>query len=1142
MSKSPSVYGPIYEVKKLMQAAGWKLRNLGWIRTIFVVLAAILLVTITQITLAQTLVSGDLTGTVTDPSNAVVPNATVTLKNNATGQTQTRTTNAQGFYRFPLLTPGAYTVTITAPSFQSASQTVTVTVGQATTANVQLALGSASQTVEVTAQAPVVQSENGNVSTTFNAAQVSLAPNPGNDLSYIAQSAPGAVMNTQAGYGNFSTFGLPGTSNLFTVNGQNENDPYLNLNNSGATNLLLGNNDVQEATIVNNGYTGQYGGLAGANVNYVTKAGANAWHGNASYWWNGRVMNANNYFNNQSGSPRPFVNDNQWAASIGGPIKKDSTFFFVNTEGLRVLLPTSTETRIPNPQFQAATLANLAAVSPAQIPFYQQIFRLYNGAPGAQNAVNDLPNGGCTSDFTVAGFGAAGSPCAVEFQSTAGNFTHEWLLSGRLDQNIGANDRAFIHFRTDHGVQATYTDPINSVFNAQSTQPQYEGQLNETHTFGANTVNQFILSGSWYSAIFKPADLAAATTLSPFRLNFSGTAFYTLGRNLELWPQGRNVTQYQIVDDVSHTHGRHAFKVGINFRRNDITDFSPGIGTTGNAFNETLTSFFNGIGDNFVQNFPLRLSQPVSLYTLGFYAQDEVRLSNSLKVTLALRGDHNSNPVCQTDCFARLTDPFLLLSHNPALPYNQVIQTGLNQALPGITKVDWQPRFGFAWNPTGRQSTVIRGGFGIFADAFPATVASNFMNNPPLNNQFTVGGGLLAPTLAGSNSQLATAANGAFVNGFNSGGTLASISAANPAFAPPSFFNSWRSIHLPRFQEWNLELQQGLGQKMSFSINYVGNHGIWEPIQNGGLNGFCDLTCQSALAGVPFAGLPATAPDPRFGNVTEVTTEGVSNYNGVTVSLQRKFSNIQLQANYTFSHALDEVSNGGLLPFNFNTNNSVLNPQNPFNIRQYNYGNSDYDVRHYASLNYVINVPQLHGLPSAVFGGWVVSGTLFTRSGYPFTAFDSNATGVLQGSNYNTFLSVNGQVFANYLGGANNSCAGAAVNPATPCLTTATFTPALTGFGAQRRNQFFGPHFFDTDLAVTKNFRIPGWESGRIGVGAQFFNLLNHPNFDQPLADVADPQFGTIISTVNTPTSIYGSFLGGDASPRVIQLNARITF
>ena len=1105
---------------------------------------------------AQSLTSGDLAGTVTDPSGALVPNASVTVKSNESGSTQTHSTNAQGYYRFSLLGPGAYTISVSASGFQSIQQQATVTVGQAATANIQLALGTASQTVEVSAGAEAVQSENAEISTTITQQQISQTPNPGNDLSYIVQTAPGAVMNTQAGYGNSSTFGLPATSNIFTVDGMNENDPFLNLNNSGATNLLLGKNDIREATVVNNGYSGQYGGLAGANVNYVTRSGSNAWHGNAEYFWNGRAMNANNYFNVQSGVERPFVNANQWAASIGGPIRKDKTFFFVNYEGLRVVLPTTLPVNVPSPQFQAATLANLQGNSPQSVPFYQQMFNLYNGANGSSGAQNILQNGtdpntgniisgpGCGS-FT--GLGDTTTPCALQFHSTAGNFTHEYLVTGRLDQNIGSNDRLFVHFRTDHGTQATYTDPINPVFNAVSTQPQYEGQLQENHTFGTSMVNQFILSGSWYSAIFSTANLGASTQAMPFRVSLAGGAFYPLGRNLDVWPQGRNVTQYGAVDDLSWQKGSHSLKFGINFRRNDITDYSPGIGSIGFSFGDSLPSFFNGNGDNYLQNFAVRPTQPVSVYALGFYAQDEWAVRPNLKLTLSLRGDHNSNPTCQTNCFARLDNSFLAIDHSVDTPYNQTIHTGLNQALANYTKVSWQPRFGFAWSPFGSgRNTVIRGGFGLFTDAFPATIADNLLNNSPLNNPFQVGTAPLSPVVAGNQASLAAGANTSFLQGFAAGQTLAQIQASNPLFVVPSFTNAARRIIAPQYQEWNLEIQHGFGRATTLSLNYVGNHGVHEAVQNPGLNAFCDGvtpdpadSCLGLLGSTSFAGLPTAPLDPRFGTINEVSTVANSNYNGLTASLRHQFHSLQVQANYTWSHALDEVSNAGFLQYTFNTNTSVLSPQNPFNLRG-NYGNADYDARHYFSFNYVWDIPRFWG-PRAVFGDWTVSGTIFARSGLPFTVVDSNATSILASNNFGGVLNDTGAfVFANYLGGAPSSCGKSAVN--TPCFTTAMFSPATSGLGVQRRNQFYGPNFFDTDFTVMKNFRIPHWESGKLGVGLQFFNLFNHPNFDQPVGDVSNPSFGSIITTVSTPTSILGSFLGGDASPRLIQVKAALTF
>jgi len=231
--------------------------------------------------MAQSLVSGDLTGTVTDPSGAVVSGATVALKSDATGASRTATTGSNGTYRFSLLPPGSYTVTVTASGFSKTSSTASVAIGQASIADVKMAVGASSTTVEVTTAAPLVQADNADLSTNFNQNLISNSPNGGNDLSYIAQTSPGAVMNTASGYGNFSVYGLPATSNLFSVNGENDMDPYLNLNNTGATNLMLGRNDVQEATVVSNAYSGQYGQQAGAQVNYVTKSGTNQCHGNA---------------------------------------------------------------------------------------------------------------------------------------------------------------------------------------------------------------------------------------------------------------------------------------------------------------------------------------------------------------------------------------------------------------------------------------------------------------------------------------------------------------------------------------------------------------------------------------------------------------------------------------------------------------------------------------------------------------------------------------------------------------------------------------------------------------------------------------------------------------------------------------------
>ncbi|HUK49232.1 MAG TPA: TonB-dependent receptor [Terriglobales bacterium] len=1117
--------------------------------------SALLLAFFVTPALPQSLTSGDITGIITDQTGAALPGATVILKNDETGATQTLTTNGEGVYRFSLLNPATYTISAKAKGFQSGTRTIQVSIGQASTANIQLGLAAASsQTVEVTAEGGAVQTQNGNVATTFTATQIANIPNPGNDLTYYVQTAPGATMNTQAGYGNSSTFGISATSNLFTIDGMNENDPFLNLSNSGATNLFLGTNDIQTATVVNNGYTGEYGELAGANVNFVTKSGTNNFHGNAEYFWNGRVLNANDWFNNNTVpvTPRSFDNANQWAASVGGPIIKNKTFFFVDTEGLRLFIPTSQPVNVPSSAFEAATLANLSSNgNAAEIPFYNKIFSIYNNAPGA-NRASDVGLG-CGSATTI-----PLSTCILQFRSNASNLTHEWLLTARVDQNIGSNDRAFVHFRTDHGLQASITDPLTPVLNAQSVQPSYEGQFQENHSSG-NSVNQFILSGAWYSAVFAPPSLSAATTLMPYELFFADGSLQVPGSTFYgTWPQGRNVTQYQISDDYSLQKGNHTLKFGINFRRNDLTDYTPGgfNATIPTATFNSLDSFYAGTADTFEQAFATRPTQPLAIYALGLYGQDEWAVKPNLKLTLSLRAEHNSNPICQTNCFARLDSSFFNMSHDPTQPYNQAILTGLHQALPSMEAVSWEPRLGFAWQPFGGMRTVVRGGIGIFADVFPGTIATSFDTNSPLKNTFITSGNLLAPGLPGSSQTVATAANAAFLAGFSAGQNIGQIETADPLFTPPAIVNAANNIRDPKYQEWNLEIQQGIGSKTSVSINYVGNHGSDLALENGGINTFCNgpatplpynpgltgaASCQSSLGISGFVGLPLVPIDQRFSSVAEVGNNGVSNYNGVTFEFTRRFASLQVQANYTYSHALDDISNGGFLPFNFDTNTSILSPQDPFNFRFYNYGNADYDVRHQFTANYVYTTPRVHGLLGDLLN-WTISGDFFVHTGLPFTAIDGGSTGALGSYNYGPLTGLS--LFADSSVGTI-SCGSSATT--VPCPTTSQFASpigpgGIGSYGNQRRNQIYGPGFFSTDLTLMKDFNVPHWESAKFEVGAQAFNILNHPNFDQPVNDVSNSQFGTILRTVGPPTSIFGSFLGGDSSPRALQIKGLLTF
>ncbi len=1063
--------------------------------------------------MAQSLVSGDLTGTVTDPSGAVVPGAQVTLKNNANGQTRNTTSNSNGSYRFSLLSPGSYTVSATAQGFSKAETTASINVGQATIADVKLAVGSSSQTVEVTSAAPLVQADNADLSTNFDQNLVANAPNGGNDLTYIAQTAPGINMNTGMGYGNFQTSGLPATSNVFTMNGENQMDPYLNLNNSGATNLMLGKNAVQEATVVTNAYGGQYGQQAGAQVSYVSKSGTNAYHGNAQYWWTGSSIQANSWFAGQS-TPvpaTPFTNNNQWAASVGGPIKKDKLFFFADWEGIRYIVPSTQTVFAPTTAFADAALANIAATNPVEVPLYSKAFGLFEGAKGYAGGT---PVPGSCGDLSASIIPSG--VCSQSFLASPSLPAKEWLLTGRVDYNLSDKDHLFWSVSFDHGTQATFADPIAMGFSAASYQPQYNGQGQWTHTFGSNATNQFVYAGSYYRAIFDQID---GPGTFPAELALGGIGFNNLNTLGYVFPQGRNATQYQFVDDFSVTKGAHNLKFGANFRRYDITDYAFSENVTPLVVESSMTDFYNGVGDFFAQSFPSRPSEPVALWGLGVYAQDEWRISKSLKLTFAIRAEHDSNPVCQTDCSALMTGNFFSESNDPTTPYNAMIDAGRHQVFRSVDSIDWAPRFGFAWSPGGSDKTVVRGGFGLFYDAFPAFLGDDFMTNLPNVVPVSQVGVPWADTVTAASPWLIGSSTAASIrSGFASGASLASLTASNPLFSPPNFGTMAGQFHIPRYQEWSLQIEQQLDSKSSMTLAYIGNHGIHEPVQN----------FPNAYGA---AGLAAAPPNGNFAGVTEVYSGAVSNDNQLTASYQRRLTyGFTIGASYTWAHALDEISNGGVLPYSSTSATFQLNPMNLAS----NYGNADYDIRSSFNAQYVWNTPWKFSnkFANAAFGGWTMSQNFFARSGLPLTVFDAT-TGV---GNYN----YNGNPYmpAEVVGPGQSNCG----QYYQTCLNPAGFMSigALTSYPNQPRNSYRGPGFFDSDLSLNKNFKIT--ERVAFGVGATAYNVFNHPNFAEPGNFFGASTFGVVTEQTAPPTGPFGSFFAGSPAGRIMQLQGKIVF
>jgi hypothetical protein len=1132
-------------------------------------LTAVLALLVPSVVLAQSSTEGAIAGTITDPSGAILPNITVTIKSVDTGFTATQATTASGAYSFPLVSPGNYVVTVSATGFKQFSAKTVVQVGQTTSVNVKLEVGAAGTTIEVSSEAPLINVETADPSTGFDQNLVANLPNGGNDLTAVAYTAPGVTMNTGGGYGNFNVNGLPATSNVFTVDGENQMDPFLNLNNSGPTNLMLGKNSIQEATVVTDAVSGQYGQNSGAQVSYVSKGGTNQYHGNVIYEWTGSYLDANDWFNTAQ-SPavaRPFANNNQWAASFGGPIKKDKTFFFIDTEGIRYIVPETQTVFTPTTSFLNDIYNNLtgasgypgpvangyAAPSAATIATYQTAANIWQAAPGFNTGTPISPAlGSCTDAFTGAtpvGLSAAtlAAGCIQSYQASPALPAKEWLLIGRFDQNFGSKDRAFFRFDIDTGTQATYADPIDpSKFSAASYQPEYNNDLTWNHAFSGTATNQFVAAASYYRAVFDELT-NGATSPFPWTLDLiAGVPVTGLNADNDAFPQGRDVTQYQFIDDFAKTIGKHSLKFGANFRRYDITNYDQSELVT--PFLESgLTDYFNGSSSFFLQNAPLRQSAPMNTGGIGIYAEDDWAVTSRLKLTLALRGEHNFNPTCDINCFTMPVAGFATIAAQGAgTPYNQALNINRRDAFNSVQAVNLSPRVGFIWSPRDNSKTVVSGAFSLLYDAFPAFITDSFVNAPyligvqqlgpdfdnPTTTYPTVAWGdtalgaenvtrTTASTIRNGSGSTPSLANGLTVGGLEAAGG-----------APFSITGFPGKLITPQVQEWNLSVQQSLDSKSKVTLMYTGNHGIHEAYPNATLNG----TSSEVY------GFNATTPDTRFGSYTEWYSGAVSNYNGLTASYSRRMTaGFVMNASYTWAHALDEISNGGLLPYGARGN--IQGQLNPLSFRS-NYGNADYDIRNTFNANYVWTDPYHFGnrFANLLFGNWLFSENFIVRSGMPFSITDGTA---VVGNVPNGF-----NVLAQPTGPAQQSC----TNGFSACFNSANIESAsgLPYYPTQMRNQYRGPGFFTSDFSFGKDFHLG--ERVKFNIGANIYNIFNHPNFQNPVsswtsptcstisAAYTQPGCGQVVGQAAPPTGAYGSFAQGLPAGREGQLQGRIIF
>jgi hypothetical protein len=1134
--------------------------------------------------LAQGETTSAIVGQVTDATNAAIPGVAVTVTNRETGFERGAKTDAEGRFAFPQLKPGSYLVRAEAGGFQPQhTDNVLSGLGQRQTVNFSLKLAESKQTVEVSGEPSLINPGNANTSTNLNAPALENLPNPGGDLTYPLQFAPGAVINTAGsgndfvggtnGYGNVEFNGLPALSNGYIVDGLETNDPLTNLNSGLSTNLVLGLNSISEVTVNTLSYSVDQGRYGASQVNYITKSGSNQFHGNLYELWNGSRLNAADYFTNATpGNHKPRSTVNHFGGSLGGPVIQDKLFFFFDSEWVRIALPIVTPTTVPTPAFEGYVLQQLPLggtdsitgshypAEPQEVPFYQKMFSLYGNTSGTPLAVLGCPFdvGGVSPETTDDGDG-----CAVRRSVSHSSDDHEQVQTARIDYNINASNTTWFRIQADTGVQAAYTDPINSLFDSVSPQPLYSFAAGYTHVFSQNLVNYFNPAFSWYESLFGPSDFQK--TLAAFPIVFQGSGanapFTTVGGLDNTWVQGRRASRFFINDNLAWSHRGHELRFGTNTRIFRLNDFDFGEGVVPTVIYTTLPQYIYGVASTATKTFPASAHQPFNFLNLDLYAQDTWQLTKTLTWTFGIRDTLNSNPLNPHREIARLSGSFDSISHDVNQPLNAAIQTGLSHVFSSTPLAILQPRTAIAWQF--EPKTVLRTGFGIFSDILPGAIADIVGVNPPYVQTFqggllgTVGGTAIAPGVANSAVGATVAANQTFTSGFGKGQlSCASVQASPSTCLPPVAISAVPDgeLHAPYFMEWSLGLEQQLGSTGSIQAQYVGTRAVNQPYLTQ-VNGY-QTVCAGCFAPFPYQ----QSTDPRFGAVTQFSTGASSHYNGLQMTAMKRVGHgLMGQINYTWSRCMDTVSNGGFLQFSAG---GILSPL-PGDLGR-DYGPCDYDIRNNLTAQYVYEFPAKvqNRILGKALNGWQASGTVFWHSGIPFsvlsTPYSADGNGIVNGSGPQFASIVPGMPLYEHdpipgvtqpgtIQWLNPDAFVSTVDPSTGACFGGD-SPANCQFGSLRRNALRGPDFTWSDFYLTKWFLLT--ERLKVRFDVQFFNVLNHPNFALPSMVLAgipgkpstQTGFGALTSATSPPTGLLGVGLGGDSTPRMIAFQLRLEF
>jgi hypothetical protein len=1066
--------------------------------------------------------SSVISGNVKDPTGAVIPGAKIKVVNEATGVVVDSATNDQGLYRAASLVPGSYRVEVTMDGFDRLVRgPVVVEVGQVLALDLTLQVGQNNQTVTVSEAAPLVDSQSSNVSQLVNQKMLTALPLPSRTASSLAALAPGVIMidagnGTAENYPVFSVAGGRARNQNFTLDGGNVSNAVGLTRPQQLTSLPV--DAMQEFRVIANNYSAEFGHSTGGIVTMSTRSGTNQYHGSIFESLQNNVLNARNFF----AQTRPAVRLNQYGGTLGGPIQKDKTHFFITWEQTKQLSSDTVTSTVPTLLNRAGDFSDITGriydpASNPRVPFDGNRIPLTRLDPVALAALNY--------------FAAPNLPgLANNFAGSSANTLHRDIVVGRLDHYFSSSDtvtaRYYINDASTNN-SGTYGIPVSDPL-ADITDVRVQSLLiAHTHTFGPTLANdlrytylrrKFIDSRPGFGE-----DLAATIGLSgvssaafpAFTIPGYGVPAGITSGNIAVPTSGATfgnptavsrtqtpIIDQQILDSMSWYHGKHAFKFGAEGRfgaNDEIRDrgsagnfsFAPQGTGLGSAGGNSFATFL--LGNAYAANIQVSDKIPSRAAYWAVFLQDDWRITDRLTLNVGIRYDVE----LPREVVGNKQNSFDPLAINPVSGTPGIVTfAGVDGTPARAFTTDWNnigPRLGFAYRLPGKHETVLRGGAGIF---YGGTVSNTIGDVASLG--FSTSASYTVP-------QTDTVVQ--LRNGFPaySRPPLTAGFGAVPMGQTPntsvSFFNPNQVA--PTSYQYNFGIQRELARDMVLEVGYIGNTSHHLTANDFQLN-------QVSPEQMAFGGGQARRPFPQFNSVTWINPSiGNSTYNGGFIRAEKRFGGgVSFLAHYTFSKFIDDVEASQ----EFGSTGSYMD-----SYRRYlDKGLSGSDVPHHAVITLLYEVRNFKGnrIVNGALGGWKVGALETIESGPAFTVVTStNQTnafpGGLQRPNVvkDPALPSDQQTVARWFD------------------TSAFVNPAPLTFGDSPRSGLRGAPILTTDATLEKSFQIA--ERWKFDVRAEAYNLLNHTNFNIPGFTLSAPGFGAI-STAR--------------AARTVQLAARLSF